>query len=80
MLGVLTGDPTPYLQDEIRVAGELRHRGALRELWLREDMSGVVALIEANDEAAAQALVNEFPMVQNGLYRIELVALVPPPG
>ena len=38
-------------------------------------MSGVVALIEANDEAAAQALVNEFSMVQNGLYRIELVAL-----
>jgi muconolactone delta-isomerase len=59
---------------------ELTGQGSLERLWLKADRSGAVLLLNADNEQHAQRLIDSLPLVQAGVAKFDLTALVEPPG
>jgi muconolactone delta-isomerase len=51
--------------------------GVVRQIWLRDDVPGACFLVEAPDEAAAQATVDALPMASAGLSEFTVLPLKP---
>lgn len=73
-------DFTPHLQAEAMKVWELYQQGFIREMYFRADRTTAVLVLESEDTLAARALLQELPLVQNGLIDFELIPLVPYPG
>jgi hypothetical protein len=58
------------------VRGQYRD-GALRQIWLRGDTRGACFLLEADDPAAAEALVAALPMAQRKMSDFRIIPLSP---
>jgi muconolactone delta-isomerase len=51
--------------------------GLVRQIWLRDDVPGACFLVEAPDEATAQATVDALPMATAGLSEFTVLPLKP---
>jgi hypothetical protein len=69
-----------HLQAEARRAWELYQSGTIRELYFRGDRSEAVLILECGSVSEAQQTLESLPLVQAGLIRFEVIALVPYPG
>jgi hypothetical protein len=65
------------LANEIRGSWHLFETGVLREAYATASPTRVVFVIEADDANAAQAHLNELPLVSGGLVHVEFVELRP---
>jgi hypothetical protein len=65
------------LRDEVATAWDQYKRGALRQIFSREDRQGAVVLFECENIDAAKALVSELPLVQKDLIEFQLIPLSP---
>jgi hypothetical protein len=59
---------------------ELYQQGIVREMYFREDRSEAVLMLECDDEAEAEAVLQTLPLVEAGLITFELIPLVAYPG
>jgi|tagenome__1003787_1003787.scaffolds.fasta_scaffold17098400_1 muconolactone delta-isomerase len=71
-----TGDPTPYIADEMRRIAELQEAGVLQQLYLKADRSGAVALLEVQSTDEAERLLATLPLVERGVTSFEVTELV----
>ena len=79
--GAITGDPRPYVDDEIRRVAELRASGVIEQLYFTEGTPGIVIILVAAAVAAAERELATLPMVEGGVLAFELTGLRPtPPG
>ena len=69
-------DFTPHVQAEWDHGCELYQAGVVRQIWHRADAAGGACMIlEAETLEAAQAAMNELPLIKLGM--LEIVALIP---
>jgi muconolactone delta-isomerase len=61
-------------------AWELHQQGLIRELYFRADHDQAVLVLECEDVAAAQRVVDSLPLVEQGLITFELIPLAAYPG
>ncbi|HEX2907211.1 MAG TPA: muconolactone Delta-isomerase family protein [Phototrophicaceae bacterium] len=79
--GVTNEQFTPaILQAEAARAWELHLAGVIRELYLRADQHSAVLVLECPDVAAAQAVLNTLPLVEQHLITFEVIPLRVYPG
>ena len=78
--GVSEEDFAPHLKAEARKIWELQQSGRLREIHFHRDKHVAVLVLECADEGEAQAILNELPLVQNGLIAFDLWPLTPYDG
>lgn len=70
-------DFAPHLEGEARRARQLYADNSLREIHSRTDGKGAVLVLEAADEAAAEAAIKSLPLVQNGMLDYEIYGVQP---
>ena len=67
----------PYLDAEIRYGWDNYKNGTFREIYFRQDVLGVVVMVEADSLDAARAAVENFPLARAGLVSFETVPVGP---
>ncbi len=65
------------LEHELRGSWKLFADGHLREVYATESATKVVFVLEANDQAAARALLQTLPLIASGAMTAELTELRP---
>ena len=70
------GDIAPHIEDEQRIAAELRREGFIRESFRRRDRTGAILLVNAADADDAAQRLARLPFVERHLITFELVELV----
>lgn len=76
-IGHLTGaDIAPHVQDEQRVAAEMRQEGFILDSFRPRDRTGAILLLNAEDAAGAEQRLQTLPFVEKDLITFELVELV----
>jgi muconolactone delta-isomerase len=77
----LTGeDFKPHLKAEATRVWELYQSGLFRELFFRADRHEAVLILECADIEEAHEVLNELPLVKEGLITFDVIPLVPYPG
>jgi muconolactone delta-isomerase len=69
-----------HARAEAARAWELHQQGLIRELYFRADRAEAVLVLECEDVAAAQRVVDSLPLVEQGLITFELIPLAAYPG
>ena len=75
-----TPDPkrmTELADEEARSAWELWKSNVVREVYLRKDRPGVVAVLETPTVEDAEAALSEIPYYRHGLIRFDLIPVGP---
>ncbi len=67
----------PYLEAEVRYGWDNYKNGTFREIYFRQDMLGVVVMVEADSLDAARAAVENFPLARAGLVSFETIPVGP---
>ncbi len=67
----------PHRVPENRMIWDLYLKGTVREMHLRQDVTGAVLVLEAADADEARRVVGALPMVAAGVLAAELVPLGP---
>ncbi len=78
--GSTTAQFQQHSQAEARSVWELYQQGIIRELYFRQDRSEAVLVLECEDVAVAETLLQRLPLVQAGLISFELIPLAAYPG
>ena len=68
------------LNDEAAHARAGYLNGTLRQLWLRGDGPGAIAIFEADSEEEMRNIAANFPLMRAGYYEFELIRLLPHGG
>ncbi len=75
--GVAMEQVRPHIKAEAAALWAMYGAGQVRAIYSRGDRPGMVALLEADDAAAAEAAMAALPMARSGLLRVEVVPLKP---
>lgn len=67
----------PYLEAEVRYGWDNYKNGTFREIYFRQDVLGVVVMVEADSFEAARAAVEGFPLAKAGLVTFETIPVGP---
>lgn len=67
----------PYLEAEVRYGWDNYKNGTFREIYFRQDVLGVVVMVEADSLNAARAAVENFPLARAGLVSFETIPVGP---
>ncbi len=67
----------PYLDAEANHVLCLYRDGYVREIYSREDGKGAIVVLECDDVAHAQRLVDALPLAKAGLLRTEIYGTKP---
>ena len=70
-------DFAPHLEAESRRARQLYADNTLREIHARTDGRGAVLVLEAADQAAAEAAMKSLPLVEKGMLEYEIFGVQP---
>ena len=72
--------PTPVdLRDaEFEAIRGLYAEGSIRQIWLRGDVAGACAIVEASSDAEAAKRVNALPLVRAGVLQPPLIVPLKP--
>ena len=71
---------TADLRDEAARAWELQQAGSLREIYMTDEHSRAVILLECASAAEAHALLETLPLVERGFITFDVMELGPYPG
>ncbi len=78
--GTHAEDFAPHLEAEAQRLWALYREGTLREIYFHADEHRAILMLECQDTAEAQQLLNTLPLVQHGLITFELLPLAPYTG
>lgn len=77
--GLSADDFKPYLKSEAQYVWEMQQKGIIREIYFNQ-LHNAVLVLECDNLSAAKELLNNFPLVKNGLIIFELMELNPYSG
>lgn len=78
--GLTSEDFQPYLKDEARAVWELYKQGIVCEIHFRADQHTAVITLECESADEAKSLLDELPLVKNGLITFNIIPLKPYTG
>ena len=67
----------PYLEAEVKHAWKLYKKGTFREMYDRQDRTGVVFVLECNSVDEARTILDELPFVREKFIDFIVVPLEP---
>jgi hypothetical protein len=67
----------PYIDEEMRVVGELKAEGVLTAIYRRANGPGVYLILEGSSIDAVQERVKSLPFVVEGLMSLEYDEIYP---
>lgn len=67
----------PHLDAEVRYGWENYKNETFREIYFRQDVLGVVIMVEADSIEAAKAAVEGFPLAKAGLVTFDTIPVGP---
>lgn len=67
----------PHIVPENKMVWELYKSGLIREMYFRADSKGAVLVLEAPELPKAEAVMQDLPMVKEGLLIVQLIQLNP---
>lgn len=67
----------PHMLDELRHSWQLYKRGAVRDIFFRQDRPGVAVIAEADSMEAIKKALGEFPLAKAGLIDWDVIPLGP---
>ncbi|MDO5614071.1 MAG: YciI family protein [Paracoccus sp. (in: a-proteobacteria)] len=67
----------PLLDAEVRYAWQGYKDGAFRDIYFRQDVLGVVIMVEADSLDAAKSAVAGFPLAKAGLITFDVIPVGP---
>lgn len=67
----------PHLEAEVKHAWKLYKEGPVREMYDRQDRSGVVFVLECSNVDEARSNLDELPFVREKLIDFEIIPLEP---
>ncbi len=65
----------PHMLAEVQHGWSLVKSGFVRDIYFRQDRTGVAIIAEADSVAAARELLKEFPLARAGLIDWEVIPL-----
>lgn len=68
------------LREEASRAWELHQTGVIRELYFRDDRESAVLVLECEDVAEANSVLDTLPLVRDGMIAFECIPLTAYPG
>jgi hypothetical protein len=77
--GLTSNDFVPYLNAEAKHVYALQQKGIVREIYFNQNHEAVL-ILECENLNIAEGLLNNFPLVKNGLINFELMELRPYSG
>lgn len=77
--GLNSNDFKPYLKDESLKVLELYEKGIIREIYFDQDHCAVL-ILECSNLNEAKSILNELPLVSNGLISFSIRELSPYTG
>ncbi len=77
--GITTENFKPFLRKEAEHVWELYQKGIIRQIYFNQYKNAVL-VIEENTLESAETILNEFPLVKNGLIEFEVMELKPYTG
>lgn len=78
--GVKAEDFPPHLKDEAKKVWELYQQGVIREIYLRQDVTEAVLVLEVADIKEANKVLDSLPLVKKKLIAFEVIPLKAYPG
>lgn len=78
-VGLTSNDFKPFLEAEARHVWELNQKGIIREIYFTDEHNAIL-ILECENLQEAETLVEDFPLVKNGLITFDLMALNPYTG
>ena len=71
--GSITNPPAlaPFMDDEMRVVGELKSQGTVKSVYRRAAGPGVLLMLEGHSLDVVRERVNTLPFVVEGLMTLE---------
>jgi hypothetical protein len=73
-----TADPMPFVAQESEKTAALERSGVFDTVLLKADFSGAVIVLNAADRTGARAVLDQLPLVKNGVARFDLTEVVEP--
>jgi uncharacterized protein YciI len=70
--------PAELRQAEFEAVRGLYADGAIRQIWLRGDVGGACAIVEANSDAEVAKTVNALPLVRAGVLQAPMIVPLRP--
>ncbi|MBI9049324.1 MAG: hypothetical protein JEZ00_07890 [Anaerolineaceae bacterium] len=70
----------PYLEEEAQHVWKLVQQGVLRETYFDAEQHNAVLMMECESKGQAEQFTADFPLVQAGLIRFEIIPLKPYDG
>lgn len=77
--GLSSNDFQPHLKDEVLKVLELYEKGIIREIYFDQDHCAVL-ILECNNLNEVNSILNELPLVLNGLINFNVRELSPYTG
>jgi hypothetical protein len=68
------------LKNEARYIWELSSKGIVRNIWFTRETKDAILIIEAHSSQSVRALIEDAPLVAEGLIAYEIVELQPYTG
>lgn len=78
--GKTAADFAPYLEAEARHVWTLYQQSVIRECYFNQTDHTAVLMLECDDVAAAQAVLDTLPLVKAGLITFQVMPLIPYDG
>ena len=78
--GVGAGEFQAHLKAEAIRVWELQQAGIIREIYFRQDRPEAVLMLDCNSVAEAEKVLEDLPLVREGLITFEIIPLKAYPG
>jgi uncharacterized protein YciI len=75
-----TPTPADLREAEFEAIRGLYVEGSIRQIWLRGDLAGACAIVEASSDAEAAGRVNALPLVRAGVLQPPTIVPLKPYG
>jgi hypothetical protein len=78
--GVIPEQFAPHFKNEALKVWELLKKEIVREIYFTKEGHNAVIILECEDETEAEGLLNDLPLVKEGLISFTIIPLVPYDG
>ncbi|MBU2493109.1 MAG: superoxide dismutase [Bacteroidetes bacterium] len=80
MRGKSQKDFEPHLESEASKVWEYYKQGLIREIYFTKDSHEAVLILECGSRSLAEEILNNLPLVKNGLIQFRIEELMPYDG
>ncbi len=75
--GTASKNFSPFLKEEAAKVWELQQKDSIREIYFNAATHCAVIILETSSQSSAEGILEQIPLVREGLITFDLIPLVP---